>query len=158
MQAIEARLEIESIMFKYTSSLDSGDLESAANIFDKGSIKSPGQFLEGTSGVLNAYKSAIIFYNDKDQEVNYRRLKCSPKTKHLNTNIRYSFNADMTSANVHSYFTVYQSLNSRIEIVVGGRYEDKFLFDKGWFLKLRQIYIDHTGDIALHIRSDIKKL
>jgi len=158
MQEIKARLDIESIMFHYTSSIDAGDLESAAEVFKRGAIESPENFLDGYSEVFNTYKSVIIFYDDEDQEIEYRRLKCSPKTKHLNTNIQYSFTPDFKSANVMSYFTVYQSIKSKTQIVVGGRYEDKFLFDKIWYLKLRKIYIENIGDMTSHIRSDINEL
>ena len=158
MQEIKARLEIESIMFHYTSSIDSGDLESTAKIFTKGAIHSPGNILQGYSEVFDTYESAIIFYDDEDNEVEYNRLKCSPKTKHLNTNIRYSFNADITSANVSSYFTVYQTIKSKSQIVVGGRYEDEFLLEGNWYLKLRKIYIENLGDMTFHIRSDVINL
>ncbi|MEC7910162.1 MAG: hypothetical protein VYC46_00515, partial [Pseudomonadota bacterium] len=100
----------------------------------------------------------IIFYDDEDNEVEYNRLKCSPKTKHLNTNIQYSFNADITSANVSSYFTVYQTIKSKSQIVVGGRYEDEFLLEGNWYLKLRKIYIENLGDMTFHIRSDVINL
>ena len=158
MQEIKARLEIESIMFHYTSSIDSGDLESTAKIFTKGAIHSSGNILQGYSEVFDTYESAIIFYDDEDNEVEYNRLKCSPKTKHLNTNIRYSFNADITSANVSSYFTVYQTIKSKSQIVVGGRYEDEFLLEGNWYLKLRKIYIENLGDMTFHIRSDVINL
>ena len=158
MQEIKARLEIESIMFHYTSSIDSGDLESTAKIFTKGAIHSPGNILQGYSEVFDTYESAIIFYDDEDNEVEYNRLKCSPKTKHLNTNIQYSFNADITSANVSSYFTVYQTIKSKSQIVVGGRYEDEFLLEGNWYLKLRKIYIENLGDMTFHIRSDVINL
>ena len=158
MQEVKARLEIESILFHYTSSIDSGDLESTAKIFTKGAIHSSGNILQGYSGVFNTYESAIIFYDDEDNEVEYNRLKCSPKTKHLNTNIQYSFNADITSANVSSYFTVYQTIKSKSQIVVGGRYEDEFLLEGNWYLKLRKIYIENFGDMTFHIRSDVINL
>ena len=158
MQEIKARLEIESIMFHYTSSIDSGDLESTAKIFTKGAIHSSGNILQGYSEVFDTYESAIIFYDDEDNEVEYNRLKCSPKTKHLNTNIQYSFNADITSANVSSYFTVYQTIKSKSQIVVGGRYEDEFLLEGNWYLKLRKIYIENLGDMTFHIRSDVINL
>ena len=158
MQEIKARLEIESILFHYTSSIDSGDLESTAKIFTKGAIHSSGNIYQGYSEVFNTYKSAIIFYDDEDNEVEYNRLKCSPKTKHLNTNIQYSFNADITSANVSSYFTVYQTIKSNSQIVVGGRYEDEFLLEGNWYLKLRKIYIENLGDMTFHIRSDVINL
>ena len=158
MQEIKARLEIESILFHYTSSIDSGDLESTAKIFTKGAIHSSGNILQGYSEVFNTYESAIIFYDDEDNEVEYNRLKCSPKTKHLNTNFQYSFNADITSANVSSYFTVYQTIKSKSQIVVGGRYEDEFLLEGNWYLKLRKIYIENLGDMTFHIRSDVINL
>ena len=158
MQEVKARLEIESILFHYTSSIDSGDLESTAKIFTKGAIHSSGNILQGYSGVFNTYESVIIFYDDEDNEVEYNRLKCSPKTKHLNTNIQYSFNADITSAKVSSYFTVYQTIKSKSQIVVGGRYEDEFLLEGNWYLKLRKIYIENLGDMTFHIRSDVINL
>ena len=158
MQEVKARLEIESILFHYTSSIDSGDLESTAKIFTKGAIHSSGNILQGYSGVFNTYESVIIFYDDEDNEVEYNRLKCSPKTKHLNTNIQYSFNADITSAKVSSYFTVYQTIKSKSQIVVGGRYEDEFLLERNWYLKLRKIYIENLGDMTFHIRSDVINL
>ena len=76
----------------------------------------------------------------------------------MNTNIQYSFNPDVTLANVSSYFTVYQTIKSKTQIVVGGKYEDKFLFDRKWYLKLRKIYIENIGDMTAHIRSDINEL
>ena len=151
----QARFAIEDIIFRYAEALDEGDLETVSQLFANGAIKpAVGEPAEGAQEVFKLYSSIVKFYDEGEHEVPYRRRECTPRTRHVTTNLIFAFDSTVTEAQVRSYFTVYQNLGGRNELIVGGRYVDKFKRTiSGWHLVERQIHIENAGDLSRHLNG-----
>jgi hypothetical protein len=149
---VEARLAIEKIMFTYAEGIDLGDIETVAELFANGAIVLPdGTEVRGQSAVFDSYADMVMFYDDDENIVPYQRNACSPRTRHVVTNLIYDFDDAVTLANVRSYFTVYQTLGGTNQVIAGGRYADRFENSgKGWFIATRTIHFDNMGDMSRH--------
>ena len=154
-QIAQARYAIEDIIFRYAEALDGGDLETVSQLFAAGAIKpAVGEPAQGAEGVFKLYSSVVKFYDADENEVPYKRRQCTPRTRHLTTNLIFEFDNAVAEAQVRSYFTVYQNLRGRNEIIVGGRYVDQFRRTiSGWQLAERQIHIENAGDLSRHLNS-----
>jgi hypothetical protein len=72
----------------------------------------------------------------------------------VTSNVIYEFNNEVTTAEVRSYFSVYQTLGGQNAIIAGGRYVDRF--DKsvdGWHISERRIYNENFGDMTHHLHN-----
>lgn len=147
-----ARFVIEEIMFKYAEGIDLGDMESMAELFVQGAIVLPdGNEIRGYQEVFDSYAGMVMFYDDDENLVPYKRNECTPRTRHLVTNLIFEFNNRVTVADVRSYFTVYQTLGGRSEIIAGGRYIDRFERTiHGWHIATRAIHFENMGDMSRH--------
>lgn len=152
------RLSIERVLFGYAEAIDTGDIESVSELFAKGVIVMPdGKTLEGSDEVFEHYAGIIRFFDADGNEVDYARGECSPRTRHVTTNVTYRFNNAVNQAEVKSYFTVYQTLDGQNVIVAGGRYVDDFHLDlTGWHVRERRIFLDNPGDITRHLKTDFQ--
>ena len=155
LQLAQARFVIEEILFRYAELLDSGDLEGLAALFARGAIKpAVGAPVQGAEEVLGLYASAVKFYDAEENLVAYQRRQCTPRTRHVTTNLIFEFDNAVMEATVRSVFTVYQTLAGRNEIVAGGRYVDKFVRTlQGWHIAEREIIIDNAGDMSRHLNG-----
>lgn len=151
----QARFAIEGIVFRYAEALDGGDLEALAELFAAGAIKpAVGEPVQGAEAVLGLYAKIVKFYDAQENPVPYQRGQCTPRTRHLTTNLIFEFDSAVTEAQVRSVFTVYQNLGGRNEIIAGGRYVDQFQRTiSGWHLAERQIIIDSPGDLSRHLNE-----
>lgn len=151
----QARFAIEGIIFRYAEALDGGDLETLAELFAAGAVKpAVGEPVQGAEAVLSLYASIVKFYDAEENPVPYQRGQCTPRTRHLTTNLLFEFDSAVTEAQVRSAFTVYQNLGGRNEIIAGGRYVDQFQRTiSGWHLAERQIIIDSPGDLSRHLNQ-----
>lgn len=154
-QTAQARFAIEDIVFRYAEGIDNGDLEALGALFFAGTVVLPDrEKLTGTREVIERYSELVLFYDKDDNVVPYERGKCTPRTKHLISNLIYEFDATVHTANVRSYFTVYQTLGRNIEIIAGGRYLDRFARTiQGWHIVERVLEMDHVGDTSRHSRT-----
>ncbi len=155
VQLAQARFVIEEIMFRYAERLDAGDLEGLAALFARGSIKpAVGEPVKGAEEVQKLYSTVVKFYDADENPVPYQRGQCTPRTRHLTTNLIFDFDNAVKAATVRSVFTVYQTLAGRNEIVAGGRYVDRFVRTlQGWHLDERQIIIENAGDMSGHLND-----
>lgn len=151
----QARFAIEGIIFRYAEALDGGDLEALAELFAAGVIKSAvGAPVKGAQEVLDLYVKVVKFYDADENPVPYQRGQCTPRTHHVTTNLNFEFDNAVTQAEVRSYFTAYQNLGGRNEIVAGGRYLDQFQRTiAGWHIAERQILLDSPGDLSRHLNQ-----
>lgn len=151
-QMMLARHVIEEIMFTYAEGIDLGDMETMAQLFAQGAIVLPdGNEIRGYQEVLDAYTGMVMFYDDDENLVPYQRNACTPRTRHVVTNLIFDFNNAVTVADVRSYFTVYQTLAGKNEVVAGGRYVDRFEKTiQGWHLATRSILFENMGDMSRH--------
>lgn len=150
-----ARQVIEDTMHRYAYGIDTADIETVGDIFAAGAlIHNDGTETRGPKAITELYSSLIIFYDEEGNQVPYRRKECSPKTRHVTTNLIFEFNSDVTAADVRSYFTVYQTIDGANQIIAGGRYADRFEHDPyGWHLIERRILIDNKGDMSHHLNN-----
>ena len=155
VQLAQARFVIEEIMFRYAELLDAGDLEGLSALFARGAIKPAiGEPVKGAEEVLKLYSTAVKFYDADEKLVPYLRGQCTPRTRHVTTNLIFEFDNAVMAATVRSVFTVYQTLAGRNEIVAGGRYVDRFVRTlQGWHLDERQIIIENAGDMSGHLNG-----
>jgi hypothetical protein len=156
IQAIAAaRFAIEDVMLRYAEGIDVGDIETVGEVFAEGELVMPdGSSLVGQTQVFEHFSNLIIFYDEDGHMVPYRRLACTPRTRHVTSNIIYDFNEAVNHAGVRSYITCYQTVEGRNEIIFGGRYVDVFaLAQKGWHLVRREILGDNVGDTSAHLKS-----
>ncbi len=152
------RFSIEGILFGYAEAIDTGDIEAASDLFAKGRVVMPdGATLEGSQEVFDQYVGIIRFFDGDENEVDYVRGETTPRTKHVITNVVMRFNNSVNRADVKSYFSVYQNLDGRNDIVAGGRYTDVFALDlTGWHITRREITLDSPGDITRHLKTDFQ--
>ncbi len=151
----QARFAIEDILFAYAAGIDNGDLESLGALFSKGEVVMPdGRVLQGQEAVFNHYRSIMLFYSKKGKVKPYKRHKTTPRTRHINSNVRFKFDNAVQSAQVNSDFTAYQQVKKKVHIIAGGRYADQFERDiHGWYIARRIIHFDQQGDMSAHLSS-----
>lgn len=151
----EARFAIEDIMLRYAEGIDTGDMDIVGKVFAKGALVMPdGSNLTGAEAVSEHFSNLIIFYDADGNLVPYARGQCTPRTRHVTSNIIYEFNEAVTRADVRSYITCYQTIDGKNDIIFGGRYIDTFALDEeGWHLVSRSILGDNVTDMRHHLKS-----
>ena len=151
------RFATEDIMMRYAEGIDTGDIESVGALFAKGELAMPdGTTLVGVGEVTEHYTNLIIFYDAEGNVVPYERGQCTPRTRHVISNLRFDFNNAVNRVDVRSYFTVYQTIDGRNEIIAGGHYVDDYGLDlTGWHLVRREIFLDNLGDMTHHLKSSL---
>ena len=78
------------------------------NIFAAGAlISQDGTETRGPKAVSTLFSEMIIFYDDAGNEVPYTSKACTPRTRHVTTNIIMEIDNNVEVAKVRSYFTVY---------------------------------------------------
>jgi len=149
-----ARQVIEETMYRYAEAIDTADIDTVGNIFAAGAlIHADGTETRGPKAITELFSTRIIFYNEQGEEVPYAPKACTPRTRHVTTNLIVEFNTDVSVAKTRSYFTVYQTIDRANPIIAGGRYIDRFEYDPyGWHLIERRILIDNLGDMSKHLR------
>lgn len=157
LKVVEARHAIEDLVFSYAEAIDLGHIERLVELLADCTLTMPdGSRLQGGAAIADHYRSIIRFYDDDDNEVSYRAGACTPRTRHVTTNLQYEFAGDVESADVRCCFTVYQHLDGANTIVAGGRYVDRFeATASGWRIRERAIHVDHPGDMTHHVRESI---
>ena len=155
LKITQARFAIEDALFRYAEAIDTGDIETVGTLFAHGAVVLPnGDKVEGYQAVFELYRDIIIFYDDAEQPTPYVRGACSPRTRHVTSNVIYEFDNEVTSAEVRSYFSVYQTLGQQNTIIAGGRYVDRFDKDiGGWHISERRIYNENFGDMSGHLHN-----
>ena len=149
-----ARQVLEETMYRYCEAIDTADIETVGTIFAAGALVSQdGTETRGPKAITKLFSEMIIFYDNSGDEVPYANKACSPRTRHVTTNIIMEFDNNVEIAKIRSYFTVYQTIDSKNVIIAGGRYHDRFERDPyGWHLIERRILIDNLGDMSHHLK------
>ncbi|MEQ8861199.1 MAG: nuclear transport factor 2 family protein [Pseudomonadales bacterium] len=147
-----ARHAIEEVIFSYAEAIDSGRVEDLISLLAECDLTLPdGGMLSGGAAIAARYRDLIIFYDDDGKALPQGTRGGTPRTRHVITNLRYTFSSDARSAEVSSYLTVYQNLDGANSIVAGGRYVDRFeLTIGGWRMKAKEIFIEQGGDMSRH--------
>lgn len=155
LKVVQARHAIEDIIFRYADAVDGADMETVGRLLHACTVTLPGDVvLQGGNAIRDHYSRTVVFYDRDERVVPYARLACSPRTRHITSNLIYDFDPAVTTADVQSYFTVYQTLGGTSRIIAGGRYVDRFEYGiSGWTMVTRRIHIDQRGDMSRHAQA-----
>src|SRR5690554_3199053 len=108
LRVTQARHAIEDVIFRYAEAVDGGDMEALGNLLSACTIvMQDGGKLTGGAEIAEHYRNIIRFYDETGKPTEYQRGRCSPRTRHITTNLVFEFNTEVNSVNVRSYFTVY---------------------------------------------------
>ncbi len=141
---MNSREEILNLINAYCFTMDTGDLEGWASLFEKGQFIAPGADpLIGKEQVL-ASTSAVIIYEDG-----------TPRTKHVVSNVNIEIDEDSGSAKSQSYITVFQQTDGfPLQPIFSGHYFDTFQRVGGiWCFKVRDIKYPLVGDMSAHVKA-----
>ena len=137
--------EIIALVVAYAESLDAGDLDGVAALFEHGTFRSArgGEPLVGPRAVRRQY-DPVLRYEDG-----------TPRTKHVLGNIEVSVDDDAGVASSRCTFTVLQQApTGGLQAVLAGRYHDRFEQDAdGWHFVERVVHPDLLGDLSRHMGS-----
>ena len=141
---MSSREEILHLMNQYGFTIDTGDLESFAGLFEHGEWCMEGaepfvgkeHFLEGLSNV--------IIYPDG-----------TPRTKHVTANVDLAIDENAGTAKSQCYVTLYQQTDTfPLQVIFSGHYFDDFeRVDGIWRFKKRHIKHQLVGDLSAHLRT-----
>ena len=155
---LDARRQIEKIIFTYAEALDNGELGRVAALFSRGRIRVEGQpgSVDGEAAVRQMFERYTRFYDDRGKEIDPSQQPGKPFTRHITSNLYYD-QLDDGAAVVNSCFTVMQALPGRkFEPVISGRYRDSFACEEGeWFLVERYEFMDLFGDLSAHLKMEV---
>lgn len=135
---------IRNLLYSYAEYIDAGDFEGAAALFEHAKVKSLGSTLTGST-IADFWRSVIRVY------------PCGTlRTKHVITNAIIEIEPSGSTAEVRSYYTVYQQTEELpLQVIAAGRYHDMFEFAEGvWRFSFRDYtMLDLVGDMSAHIKS-----
>lgn len=143
----ESREAILTLMNEYCYSIDAGDLEGFAALFEHGTWRVLGDPRGGDSGseaVLRTLQN-VILYDGK------------PRTKHMMSNVQIEVDEVINCATAQCYITVFQQVppDFPLQPIFAGHYHDVLeRVDGLWRFITRDISPDLLGDLSRH-RSDM---
>ena len=118
-------------MLRYAEGIDTGDIESVGRVFAKSKMVMPdGSSLFGSRRVCEYFSNRIIFYDADVNVVPYLRNQCTPRTRHVTSNIICEFNQAVNQADVRSGVACYQTVGVGNEVIFGVRYTNAFALDE----------------------------
>ena len=140
------RNQILGLMNEYCYSVDRGDLEAMAALFEHGSfeiIGDPGGALAGSQAILGMLQN-VTLYDGKTH------------TKHVMSNVHIEVDETRVTATAQCYITVFQALpDFPLQAIFIGHYFDRFDRVGGrWRFRRRRISPDLIGDLSRH-RADM---
>lgn len=150
---MRAETQIANLLYRYAECIDTGDLAGAAALFEHARIRvgpgdTPGDTIDA-AGLLAIWKSMIVLHDG------------TPRTKHVTTNPIIEVDEDAGTATCRSYYTVLQQTpDLPLQVIVAGRYQDRFERVGGADGKWRFCYrdltlIDMVGDVSHHLTQRI---
>lgn len=143
----ESKHDILRLMNEYCYTVDGGDFDGFASLFEHSTFQivgDPGGAISGKSAVRDML-SNVTLYDGK------------PHTKHLMTNVQIDVDESGSAATAQSYVTVFQALppDFPLQPIFLGHYHDVFeKVDGEWRFKSRNISPDLIGDLSYH-RADM---
>lgn len=139
-----AKESIMHLINQYAFTIDTGDLEGFASLFEHGQLIVEGfPAMIGKPGVLQLM-STVRLYEDS-----------TPKTRHVITNIDINLNEDGLTAKCQSYLSVLQQTSEfPLQVIFSGHYFDDFEYvDSSWRFVKRLIRYPLVGDMSAHLNE-----
>ena len=134
--------DIMHLMHRYGFTIDTGDFEGFAALFEHGEwVVEGGACSVGKAQMLQGLTN-VRLYNDG-----------TPRTRHVTTNVDLSIDEDSATAHSQCYVTVYQHTEDfPLQAIFCGHYFDEFAcLDGEWRFKRRLIRHQLVGDMLAHL-------
>jgi len=141
---MDARQELIHLINQYAFTIDTGDLEGFAALFECGELIVEGFApMVGKPGVLQLI-SGVRLYDDG-----------TPKTRHVITNVDIRLGEDNLTAKCQSYLSVFQQTSEfPLQVIFSGHYFDDFEFvERRWRFVKRLIRYPLIGDMSAHLNE-----
>lgn len=137
--------QICNLLYRYAELMDSGDLTSAASLFEHAAIKngSADNKPRNHKSILAIWQKMVILYPDG-----------TPSTRHLINNPIIEIDEDNGTATCRSCYTVLQCTDKLpLQIIASGRYHDEFARMNGQWRFASRDYslLDMRGDMSQHL-------
>ena len=139
-----ARYDILRLMSQYCFTIDTGDMEGWARLFEYGEWGlEGGTIFVGRAEVLETTENIRIYPGG------------TPRTKHTTSNIDLEIDASAGTAKSQCYVTVFQQTDDfPLQPIFSGHYFDEFAIVHGaWRFKKRIIHYPLFGDTSAHLTS-----
>jgi hypothetical protein len=144
---MNARNEIQSLLNRYSFTVDSGDLAGFADLFADGEW-----YVDGTppnrgrDAVFTNVVSKVILYEDG-----------TPRTRHVTTNVELEIDEAAGTAKGQRYVTVLQQTDTLpLQVIFAGHYFDEFVRRDGRWRFARTV-VKHSlvGNMKAHLKTPI---
>ncbi len=145
------RDQIENLLHSYARGVDTGNLESIAELFRHGAIcGAEGDTLAaGYDGVLAMYRSVIKIYPECG----------TPKTQHVVSNLILNVENEHTANSTANYTVMQQLPNGNIECIIAGEYFSRFVKEnEQWQFHEHHMRNRITGDLSHHLLIEIDEI
>ena len=139
-----ARNDILRLMSQYCFTIDTGEMEAWALLFEHGEWGlEGGTIFKGKTEVLKATENVRIYPDG------------TPRTKHTTSNIELDIDEGAGHAQSQCYVTVFQQTGEfPLQPIFSGHYFDEFAVVQGaWKFKKRIIRFPLVGDMSAHLAS-----
>lgn len=143
---MSAREELQSLLNRYSYTVDSGDLAGFAALYAKGEWYVEGTPPNrGTQAVMDNMLSKVILYADG-----------TPRTRHLITNVEFVIDEAAGTAKGQRYVTVIQGTDDLpLQVIFSGHYHDDFARENGqWHFTRTVVRGPIVGNMSAHLRSE----
>jgi hypothetical protein len=139
--------QIANLLHIYAQFMDAGDFSGAAALFANARLRLAQDTEVDADTMLSMWHAMVIVYPDG-----------TPRTKHVVTNPIIEVDDDAGTAACRSYYTVLQQTDDfPLQVVVSGRYDDRFdRVDGRWRFSYRDYsLIDQVGDLSHHLSQQL---
>lgn len=139
-----AKEEITHLINQYGFTIDTGDLEGFANLFEYGEWMMEGSEPFGKQEIIDNVVSNVKIYKDG-----------TPRTKHVTTNVDIKIDEEAGTAKSECYVTVLQQTDEfPLQPIFSGHYFDDFeRVDGRWRFAKRIIRYALDGDLSAHLNT-----
>lgn len=139
-----AREEILHLINSYGFTIDTGDLDGFASLFERGEWTVEGGTPNFGKEQVLATLSTVRIYPDG-----------TPRTKHVTSNVDLEIDEDAGKATCQSYVTLFQQTDELpLQAIFAGHYFDEFVrLDGRWLFKKRLIRHALVGNLSAHLGS-----
>jgi hypothetical protein len=141
---MSSREEILHLMNLYGFTIDTGDLDGFAGLFEHGEwgMEGADPFV-GKQQFLEALSNVIIYENG------------TPRTKHVTASVDLEIDDAAGTAKSQCYVTVFQQTDKfPLQAIFSGHYFDEFECEEGcWRFKKRHIKYQLVGDMSAHLKT-----